>query len=1169
MNKRALFGRVTAVLLMIALIFPSGFAAKKAKAESSAAGIIRATELVMREGAGTDYSKVCVDGDPVILKYGQEVTVLGESNGWYYLRAIYNGTLVTGYSLSKKGDVVYIEILDGKSVEGSYKKGTVIAGTVNVRKGPSTDYEKVLLNGESLVLKYGQEVKIIGEENDWYHLTAEVNGALIEGYCRGDFIEPGETVTFTEPEYSYGEIIATKLNVRKGPGTDHDIVKAGGADVTLSSGCKVTILGETDGWYHITAAFNGNIIEGYCLGKYVEVTEKPGKTGDDGKTDGGKTDDKPEDKPGDKTDDKPGDPAGDGDNTGDSGSDGPYVPTSPTDLSHGVPEGYELAETKYSAKYAIPAKVTAKTGLNLRGSAVEGAEIIAVLPYEKELTIINTKSVDVTASNGKTVSEKWYRVVADVDGAYMCGYVVSTYIEITDFTGVTAKTSYKNQIIHKKINKTTKLTYAKGKNIKLAKGTVVEITGDYTTKTGEKKFGVTVEYKDKTYNGYILASRLALVSTVSSYTVQYLVPAEPAEPDKPEDPDDDEDPEDIEPEKPGTATFDGANAVVRDAAGLAVRTSAKNSSEMLYTVDGKAVLLYTGDPVQIIDVTADNGKIWCYIRFYFNNMEYFGYIRSTHLESDVLMNLLSSETEASSAPLDFETKLEREGFPESYKPLLRELHAQYPLWEFKAYHTGIDWNEAVAAESEVGVSLLPNYYSLEWLSFEEGAYSWKTDKFTIFDGTYWVAASEDAVRYYMDPRNFLTYTGIFMFENLTYNPSIQTAEGAADILKTTVFGNGATYTYKDDFGETRKTSYVDTFLMAAEYSGVSLYHLVSRSKNEIGNGTPSNSVSGTVSGYEGLYNFYNVGANDSAIPGQNIRNGLEFAKKGRGSAAMNQLYLIPWSNPFRAILGGAFYLGYNYVNKGQDTLYFERFNVVSDGAYPVFTHQYMTNVAAACTESTSTSRGYDHAADMAIEFTIPVYLNMPEETCVAPEKAYNPNNWLKSLKVYDQNGTELPLTPTFDSSVKQSYSIIVDYSVSSVNIDAATVSKLAEITSGSRFDLEVGENLITVKVKAENGKVRKYKIYISREPDPDAPAQDDTDNTENTDNSDNNENAGNNEDPGETGNTGDEGTEAQNGNGDGTGSENGGESTGETGEGQPEDGSGETGEGTPDGGYDE
>ena len=249
--------------------------------------------------------------------------------------------------------------------------------------------------------------------------------------------------------------------------------------------------------------------------------------------------------------------------------------------------------------------------------------------------------------------------------------------------------------------------------------------------------------------------------------------------------------------------------------------------------------------------------------------------------------------------------------------------------------------------------------------------------------------------------------------------------------------------------------------------------------------------------------------------------------------------------------------------------------MVSDGAYPVFTHQYMTNVAAACTESTSTSRGYDHAADMAIEFTIPVYLNMPEETCVAPEKAYNPNNWLKSLKICDQNGTELPLTPTFDSSVKQSYSIIVDYGVSSVTVDAATVSKLAEITSGSRFDLDVGENLITVKVKAESGKVRKYKIYISREPDPDAPAEENTENAGDTETGDNTgetgeENTETPEDPAENG----EGSPSQNNGEDTSGTGENGESSpadgsGGSGEGTPTDGTGETGEGTPDGGYDE
>ena len=105
MRRNAFWGRIIAFILIISVLIPSGFAAKQAKAETSVIGIVRATELFMREGAGTEYSNVKVDGKKVVLTYGQEVTVLGESNGWYYLRAVFEGSLVTGYSLSAKNGV--------------------------------------------------------------------------------------------------------------------------------------------------------------------------------------------------------------------------------------------------------------------------------------------------------------------------------------------------------------------------------------------------------------------------------------------------------------------------------------------------------------------------------------------------------------------------------------------------------------------------------------------------------------------------------------------------------------------------------------------------------------------------------------------------------------------------------------------------------------------------------------------------------------------------------------------------------------------------------------------------------------------------------------------------------------------------------------------------------
>ena len=156
----------------------------------------------------------------------------------------------------------------------------------------------------------------------------------------------------------------------------------------------------------------------------------------------------------------------------------------------------------------------------------------------------------------------------------------------------------------------------------------------------------------------------------------------------------------------------------------------------------------------------------------------------------------------------------------------------------------------------------------------------------------------------------------------------------------------------------------------------------------------------------------------------------------------------------------------------------------------------MTNVAAASTESTSTARGYAEIEDMALSFSIPVYLNMPENVCTAPEKAYNPNNWLKSLSVSDQNGEKLALTPTFDPEVKSGYSIFVENGTDSVKIGAKTASDKATVSLKSSYSLDIGDNVITIKVKAENGDVRKYKIHILREGDPEV--EQNSDNTEET-----------------------------------------------------------------------
>ena len=359
--------------------------------------------------------------------------------------------------------------------------------------------------------------------------------------------------------------------------------------------------------------------------------------------------------------------------------------------------------------------------------------------------------------------------------------------------------------------------------------------------------------------------------------------------------------------------------------------------------------------------------------------------------------------------LDFEAKLTAENFPESYKTALRSLHALYPNWEFKTYHTGLEWNTVINAENVPAKNLIPNTKSVEWKSFDIGAYNWKTETFNVFDGSTWVTASREAIEYYMDPRNFLTTNGIFQFELLKYQSNYQKLAEVENILKGSAIYNSY-YNYIDDSGTSQMISYAETFIKAAEYSGVSPYHLASRVKQEVVTGptTLSGSVTGIYSGYEGLYNFYNIGANDSAGGGA-IAKGLTFAKNGSGNANADKLYMIPWISPYHSIVGGSYFIGSSYINRGQETIYLEKFNVTSISTYY---HQYMTNVEAPYAESKKVMTTYNGMTDLPIVFSIPVYLNMPTIPAPMPTTKFNPNNRMKSLKITDMKGQALPMQRT-------------------------------------------------------------------------------------------------------------------------------------------------------------
>ena len=329
------------------------------------------------------------------------------------------------------------------------------------------------------------------------------------------------------------------------------------------------------------------------------------------------------------------------------------------------------------------------------------------------------------------------------------------------------------------------------------------------------------------------------------------------------------------------------------------------------------------------------------------------------------------------------TKLEGiDAFPDSYKPYLKVLKQKHPNWNFIALYTDLDWEYVIDNENIFGKNLVPISYHDNWKNTKNGEYNVEVDKG-------WVDSSRKAVEYTMDARNFLNDVRIFQFEILSYDEKTNNIEGIEKILYGTEFYNKIVE-YKNSNGNNIVTTdkYSDLILKAGKTSKVSTYHLASRIKQEVGPFLSHASISGIVSGFEGLYNFYNIGATSSSEPMGAIKNGLQYAKDGKGATQeIKNKYLIPWNTKERAITGGAIFIGSSYINIGQNTIYLQKFDVNDEKGGELFWHQYMTNVLAPYSESKLVYNGYKDSGifETGLTFIIPVYNNMPELPVESPD----------------------------------------------------------------------------------------------------------------------------------------------------------------------------------------
>ena len=389
-----------------------------------------------------------------------------------------------------------------------------------------------------------------------------------------------------------------------------------------------------------------------------------------------------------------------------------------------------------------------------------------------------------------------------------------------------------------------------------------------------------------------------------------------------------------------------------------------------------AVTVFSGQLVNIEDVyvAADisgEAEVWYYVRLSFKNTEYAGYVPGYHLAvSDqrfleweekygLKVQAATYSIGSYSAYSNAQTVsyADVNAFPESYRAALNALKQKHPNWTFVAMNTNLDWNTVIANE-------LTGAKSLVYKSFPDYT------KEGLYDSGSWYYASEAVLKQYMDPRNALTEDAIFQFEQLTYNEDYHTEAAVESFLQNTFMKSSNIPTGLD-------MTYSHIFWAVGRQEMVSPFHLASRVYQEQGAGT-SPLISGTYKGYEGYYNYFNVSASGKTDK-EVIESGLAYAKsKG-------------WTNAYYSILGGAQVISANYILKGQDTLYLQKFNVNPNAANALYTHQYMQNISAPTTEAKSIKTLYQNAGslDNTFVFKIPVFANMPATACAAPASSTN------------------------------------------------------------------------------------------------------------------------------------------------------------------------------------
>lgn len=293
-----------------------------------------------------------------------------------------------------------------------------------------------------------------------------------------------------------------------------------------------------------------------------------------------------------------------------------------------------------------------------------------------------------------------------------------------------------------------------------------------------------------------------------------------------------------------------------------------------------------------------------------------------------------------------------------YKTLLQNLSKAHPNWTFKLYETGLDWETVINSEYQGHGSspknLVPSSYSKEWICSICGN--------EAQDSGAWVCASRGAIEHVMDPRNSLNESSIFQYLLLSNDKNITKEQVAAMASKISYLNDeklvNAIYEVANKPDYNINPFYIIGKILQEQGSNGSVLCAGNGYKDKDG-----------VVQYKGYYNLFNVGASGKGKD-EVILNGLAYAKK-QG-----------WDTPQKSIEGGLGLIN-SYIHRGQDTLYYQKFNVTYK---PYYTSQYAQNIFDSQSIGSTLKGYYKDAGLLESKFTfeIPLYKNMPLSAVKSP-----------------------------------------------------------------------------------------------------------------------------------------------------------------------------------------